>query len=81
MAQLTYTIDDALIPRLQAAYGVDTNAKLKQAIAKEIKQKVVNHEVYLTSSTEQAKIEAAETARKTAVAMAESTATSEITLT
>ncbi len=44
MASITLTVDDSIVPRLRAAYGVDTNGELKQAIIDEIRQTVIGYE-------------------------------------
>jgi hypothetical protein len=81
MAQLTLTVDDSIVPRLQAAYGAGTNQQLKTAIIDQIRKTVKDYEVALARQIENDKVRLAQDAQITAVAAAETKADSEITLT
>lgn len=45
MATLSITVDDTQVPRVRTAYGVSTNAELRNKIIADIRNKVVNYEV------------------------------------
>ena len=81
MATLSITVDDAIVPRIQAAYGVANNAALKAAIIADIKKKVVDYEVGITDSMQSANVTLAVDAKRIAIETAKTTAESEITIT
>ena len=80
MATLTITVDDAIVPRLRAAYGVDTNPQLKAVIIDSIKTTVREFEKAQVAAVEQAKIATANEAKDIAIAAAEQLAQSEIAI-
>lgn len=80
MAQLTITVDDSLIPRLQTAYGAGTKQQLKTAIIDQIKRTVKEYEVALAAQIENDKVRLAQDALATAISTAKDKADSEITL-
>lgn len=80
MAQLTLTVDDAIVPRLREAYGVTTNGQLKTAIINQIRQTVKGHEVTTAQATAKTTLEQAEATYRSSLASAETKAESEIVL-
>jgi hypothetical protein len=81
MAQLTINVDDSIVPRIRAAYGVANNSELKQSIIDEVRAKVRSYERDLTAEVENAKIKTAEDAKQTAVQQTINNAENEIVLT
>lgn len=66
MAVLTITVDDAQVARVRAAFGVNTNVELRNAIIAAIKRKVVDHEVEVAKKTAEVDVITAVTAVDTA---------------
>lgn len=81
MATLSITVDDSIVPRIQAAYGVASNAALKAAIIADIKKKVVNYEVSVTDATQGANVASAIITKQSALDATRTAAESEIVVT
>lgn len=80
MATLTLNVDNALLPRLTAAYKVNNAAELKAALIRQIKNEVIAFEINQTVTLERAKVEAARTAAETKAAEAQAAAESEVVI-
>lgn len=80
MAQLILNVDNSQVARLIAAYGVSSQAELKTAIIRQIKNQINAYESAIANNAETQKIEAARRAAETAVQTARTAAESEIVL-
>lgn len=70
MATLTITVDDAVVPRVRAAYGAETNAQLKTLIIRSIKDVVSTYEHKLAEVAAQVAVDEARAARDAAIVAA-----------
>lgn len=81
MATLTLTVDDSLLPRLKAAYGVSTSPQLRQSIIDDIKGKVVAFERNVAALAADIPFRQAQATQQATIDAAVTTATAEIVLT
>lgn len=79
MATITFTINDSVIPRIAAAYGVPAN-QLKATIGADIKAKVMSHEEHQAAVAAQAAVDEAVNAQRTAQNAAKTNSESQIVI-
>lgn len=81
MATLSITVDDLIVPRLRAAYGVSTNTALKSAIIKDIRRRVIEYEAAQTRATQETNVRQAQEEAITAENTTRTDADTQIVLT
>jgi hypothetical protein len=81
MPTLSLTVSNEVAQKIQTAYGVSSLAEVKTAIVNQIKTQVIDYQKSVTTQTENAKVQLAETNREQAIETAVIDADSSIVVT